>query len=108
MLVAADVDDLAVVELLLSDLPGDTYGQVLVEVPEDVEVPALATPPRMTVHRLARAADAEPGVVLAGAVASWAAEWAPDEPDLARAVQLWAGATVRERLAPVGAPLLPL
>lgn len=108
MLVAADRDDLPVVELLLSDLPPDTYGQVLVEVPADAGLPELRCPARMTVHRLPRSADAEPGVLLASAVAGWAAEWAPDEPDLARAVQLWAGATVRERLATVGAPLLPL
>lgn len=108
MLVAADLDDLGAVSLLLAELPRDTYGQVYVEAPAGAPVAIPVAPLRMGVSRVVRPEGAEPGEALATAVAGWAAEWAPDEVDLDRAVTLWVGATARDRLAPVGAPLLPL
>jgi NADPH-dependent ferric siderophore reductase len=108
VLVAADLVDLPVVELLLADLPASAYGQVYVETPAGAELPELAAPARLTVTRLTRTADTAPGDLLGAAIAGWVAEWLPEEPCEDRSVALWAGATVRDRVAPVGAPLLPL
>lgn len=108
VLVAADLDELPAVRLLLAGLPADSYGQVYVELPQGAELPVLDAPARVQVNRVLRPVGAEAGARLAAAVDGWVAEWAPDEADLGRAVSLRIGISARHRLAPVGAPLLPL
>lgn len=109
MLVAGGFDELPAIEALLCLLPETAYGQVLVEVPADVEPPVLAAPARMTVTRLVCAEEpGEPGARLAEAVQAWVAEWIPDEPDLAREVTLWLGGSAIGRIDPAGAALQSL
>ncbi len=91
VLVAGSFDELPVIEAVLLLLPKTAYGQVLVETPEHLELPALELPPRMTVARLARGLDDEPGSLVATAVQAWLEEWTPAEPDPARAVTAWVG-----------------
>lgn len=105
VLVAGDLDDLEAITALLALLPAHAYGQVYVEVPAEADLPDLHAPARVTVTRLARPLDAERGVALAGAVAGWVAEWVPDEPVYERLVTLWIGATARERVDTLDAPL---
>lgn len=105
ILVAGSSDELPAIEALLFLLPETTYGQVLIESPADLDLPALARPGRVTVTRLARAQDDEPGVLLADAVHGWLAEWMPDEPDAARVFTIWVGGTARDRVDPAGAQL---
>lgn len=85
VLLAGCADDLVVLQSVLAMLPSDVYGQVVVEIEPDVELPQLDTPARVTVHRVwPGAADR--------AVAAWIAEWMPSEPDAARTVGLWISA----------------
>ncbi len=91
MLVAGSFDELPVIEAVLLLLPKTAYGQVLVETPQHLELPALEMPPRMTIVRLARHQDDEPGSVVATAVHAWLEEWTPAEPDPARTVTAWVG-----------------
>jgi len=105
VLVAGDLADTASMSALLACLPAHAYGQVYVEVPAGTELVELAAPPRVSVNLLTRDPDAEPGRLLAAAVAGWVGEWAPEQPDAARAVTLWVGATVRDHVDPLGAPL---
>lgn len=91
VLVAGSFDELPVIEAVLLLLPKTAYGQVLVETPEHLELPALDLPPRMTVARLARGLDDEPGLVVSAAVQAWLEEWTPAEPDPARVVTAWVG-----------------
>jgi NADPH-dependent ferric siderophore reductase len=95
-LIAGDVGDLPGIVMALAWLPTGAYGQVLVEVGPDEELPLLAAPPRVTVHRIARSADGA-GVAVGRAVAAWIEEWVPDEPDAARTVSVWVGARVAPR-----------
>ncbi|MET1037006.1 MAG: SIP domain-containing protein [Aeromicrobium sp.] len=92
-LVAGDVGDLPGIVTALAWLPADTYGQVFIEVGPDEELPLLAAPPRMTVHRLERSSAGD-GVAAGRAVAAWAGEWIPDEPDERRTVTIWVGERV--------------
>jgi len=71
-------------------LPADTYGQVLIEVGPAEELPLLAVPPRVTVHRVERSPEG-PGIAVGRAVTAWVAEWIPDEPDERRTVTIWVG-----------------
>jgi NADPH-dependent ferric siderophore reductase len=107
VLVAGDLADLEAVSALLAFLPADAYGQVFVETPADAPLAPLPAPARVTVTRIARPLDAEPGRLLARAVDGWVAEWCPGEPDAARAVAMWVGASARDLLDldPVGTPL---
>ncbi|MXG89461.1 SIP domain-containing protein [Nocardioides flavescens] len=105
VLVAGDLADAPAVATLLACLPDHAYGQVYVEVPVGTATVDLAAPPRVSVNLLTRDPDAEPGRLLAAAVAGWVGEWAPEETDPARAVTLWVGATVRDHVDPLGAPL---
>ena len=91
VLVAGSFDELPVIEAVLLLLPKTAYGQVLVETPQHVELPALDLPPRMTVARLARGLDDEPGLLVSAAVQAWLKEWTPAEPDPARTVTAWVG-----------------
>lgn len=109
MLVAGGVDELPAIEALLCLLPDTAYGQVLVEAPADLELPVIATPPRLTITWLARTEEpGEPGSRLAEAVHAWLAEWMPDQPDLAREVTLWLGGSAMDRVEPAGANLQSL
>jgi NADPH-dependent ferric siderophore reductase len=105
ILVAGSFDELPAIEALLFLLPETTYGQVLVETPVDLDLQVLARPARVTVTRLARDQDAEPGALLADAVHAWLAEWMPDEADASRMFTLWVGGTARGRVDPAGAQL---
>lgn len=91
VLVAGSFDELPVIEAVLLLLPKNAYGQVLVETPQHIDLPALEMPPRMTVARLARRPDDEPGLLVAAAVQAWLEEWTPGEPDPARTVTAWVG-----------------
>lgn len=92
-LVAGDVGDLPGIVTALAWLPGDTYGQVLIEAGPDDELPLLAGPPRVTVHRIERSPEGV-GVAAGRAVAAWVEEWIPDEPDENRTVTIWVGERV--------------
>ena len=105
VLVAGGHEELPAIETLLVLLPETAYGQVLVETPPQIDLPALSAPARVAVARLARAETDEPGTRLAGAVHAWLAEWMPEEPDSDRVVTLWAGGSVRRRVDPAGATL---
>lgn len=105
VLVAGSIEELPAIEALLFWLPDTTYGQVLVETPELADVPALVKPPRVTVTRLSRGGDDEPGSLLAEAVQGWLAEWMPDEQDPSRVFTLWVGGSARDRVNPAGAQL---
>lgn len=94
VLLAGCADDLVVLQSALAMLPADVYGQVVVEIDPDVDLPALDTPPRVTVHRV------WPGTADR-AVAAWIAEWMPAEPDAARTVGLWISAGSSARSVPV-------
>jgi len=103
ILVAGGFDELPAIEALLFLLPETTYGQVLVETPADVDLPALSGPVRVTVTKLARARDDEPGALLADAVHGWLAEWMPDEPESGRAFTIWVGGAAHDRVDAAGA-----
>jgi hypothetical protein len=94
VLLAGCADDLVVLQSALALLPADVYGQVVVEIDPDVDLPVLETPARVTVHRV------WPGTADR-AVAVWIAEWIPSEPDAARTVGLWISAGSSARSVPV-------
>jgi NADPH-dependent ferric siderophore reductase len=93
VLLAGDVDDLPNIVAALAWLPADAYGQVLVEAARDVDLPELAAPLRVTVHRVDRSPEGD-GVAAGRAVAAWVEEWIPDEPDERRTVSIWVGERV--------------
>lgn len=105
VLVAGSFEELPAIEALLSLLPDTAYGQVLVEMPPDLELPPLTAPPRVILTRLARTRSDQPGSRVADAVHAWLAEWMPDEPDPARTFTLWVGGSARNRVEPAGATL---
>lgn len=92
-LIVGVVADLPGIMTTLALLPPDAYGQVLIEVGPDEQLPVLAAPPRVTVHRVARSPQG-PGVAAGRAAAAWVEEWMPDEPDERRAVCVWVGERV--------------
>lgn len=92
ILIAGQLADLDEISLALALLPPDTYGQVLVEAPAGSLVPLIA-PPRVSIQRIDPATGS-----LAGAVAAWAAEWVPDEPDPRRTVSAWLGSHARQSI----------
>jgi NADPH-dependent ferric siderophore reductase len=92
-LVAGDVGDLPAIVTALAWISPDTYGQVVVEVGPGEELPVLAPPLRVTVHRVERSADGH-GVAAGRAVAAWVEEWMPEEPDERRDVSIWVGERV--------------
>jgi NADPH-dependent ferric siderophore reductase len=105
VLVACDHSELESVMALLAFLPEHAYGQVYVETPADRQLPPLPAPARVTVTRLVRPVGTAPGRVLATAVDGWVAEWMPEDSCAERAVTLWGGATVRDLVDLVAAPL---
>jgi len=92
-LVAGDVGDLPAIITALAWLSPDTYGQVIIEAGPDDELPVVAAPLRVTVHRVERSADGH-GVAAGRAVAAWAEEWMPEEPDARRDLSIWVGERV--------------
>jgi NADPH-dependent ferric siderophore reductase len=105
VLVAGDLSELESVRALLALLPDTAYGQVYVELDAADELPPVASPPRVTVSRVTRAAHEQVGGPLTEAVAGWTAEWMPDEPAAERAVSLWLGGSVTEGVPTLGARL---
>jgi len=93
VLLAGDVGDLPGIVAALAWLPADAYGQVLVEAGLDEELPVLAAPLRVTVHRVERSPLGD-GIAAARAVAAWVEEWIPDEVDERRTVSIWVGERV--------------
>jgi NADPH-dependent ferric siderophore reductase len=93
VLLAGDLADLPRIVAALAWLPADAYGQVLVEADVDDELPLLAAPLRVTVHRVERSPEGD-GVAAARAVAAWVEEWIPDEIDERRSVSIWVGERV--------------
>ncbi|MGK2875211.1 MAG: SIP domain-containing protein [Nocardioides sp.] len=93
VLLAGDVGDLPGIVAALAWLPADAYGQVLVEAGVDDELPLLAAPPRVTVHRVGRSPQGD-GIAVGRAVAAWVEEWIPDEIDERRCVSVWVGERV--------------
>jgi NADPH-dependent ferric siderophore reductase len=93
VLLAGDTGDLPGIVAALAWLPADAYGQVLVEVGLDEELPLLAAPARVTVHRVERSPLGE-GIAAGRAVAAWVEEWIPDELDDRRTVSIWVGERV--------------
>lgn len=93
---AGDVRDVPAIVTGLAWLPADAYGQVLVEAGPDDELPLLAAPSRVTVHRIERSPEGD-GVAVGRAVAAWVEEWIPAEPDERRTVTMWVGRGVDVR-----------
>lgn len=89
-LIAGDVADLPGITTALAWLSPDAYGQVLIEVGIDEQLPVLAVPPRVTVYRIERSPQGR-GVAASRAAAAWVEEWMPGEPDERRAVCVWVG-----------------
>ena len=88
MLIAGAADEVSGIAMILGLLPEETYGQVFIEVgPEAVTLPPLAAPARVSVYAVPS---------LSVAVARWAEEWLPAEPDPHREVEAWLGAGVGE------------
>ncbi|HYI59269.1 MAG TPA: SIP domain-containing protein [Microlunatus sp.] len=102
VLVAGSESELSAIEALLLLLPSTAYGQVLVESEPQQAALVLTAPPRVTVTCLKRSPADEPGVLLAGAVHAWLAEWMPEEPDPARMITVWVGRSARDRVNPIG------
>ncbi len=92
-LIAGDLRDLPSIITALAWLPADAYGQVLVEAGPDDDLPLLATPPRVSVHRIEPSPQGE-GVAVGRAVAAWVEEWMPGEHDERRSVSIWVGERV--------------
>ena len=93
MLLAGDVDDVPGIEAALAWLPADAYGQVLIEAGANDVLPLFRAPLRVTVHRIGRSPEGD-GVAAGRAVAAWAEEWMPEEPDERRLVSIWVGQRV--------------
>lgn len=93
VLLAGNVDDLPGIAAAVAWLPADAYGQVFIEAGADAELPLLAAPLRVTVHRVDRSPDGD-GVAAGRAVAAWVEEWIPDEVDERRTVSIWVGGRV--------------
>jgi hypothetical protein len=81
VLIAGVDEELPAVRELMLLLPSTAYGQVMVETAADAALPALTTPPRVTVTQLSRSVDAAPGDLLTVAVHAWLTEWTPEDPD---------------------------
>jgi NADPH-dependent ferric siderophore reductase len=80
VLLLGDSTDLAELDVILSTLPRDAYGQVFVEVASAVQVECLVTPARVAVTWLVRETEAgmtTRGELLVRAVDGWLTEWAP-------------------------------
>ncbi len=111
VLVAGDGRDLPRIRELLGALPDSAYGQVFVEVLTAEEVEPLAAPEGVAVlwlcrDRLPSRVDplvfAGRGEALAGAVAAWAAEWAPARAeDGLTACHAWVGCAASAFCGPV-------
>ncbi len=97
-LIAGDSADLGEVRALLTQLPDDAYGQVLIESDGD-ECESFVAPPRMSVIRLR--AEVLPGAALANALTAWLAEWLPEEVPSEQVPTIWLGAAANPRLDPV-------
>ncbi len=116
VLIAGAGEDIDAIRQVVALLPDDAFGQVYVESDPGAVLPDLSVPQRVTVNHLRRSgrdaaplgdAGAEPGVLLARAVAAWAAEWMPEEPDEDREFQIWTSGQVGQHLAGQGLSLLP-
>lgn len=90
VLIAGSTAELPCMRSLLSMLPSDAYGQVLVAAASDHDLGSIETPARVVVQRVA------PGG-LPEAVSAWMAEWIPELGDPARSVGVWVGAGVAAR-----------
>ena len=85
VLLAAELDDLLVVETVLATLPAKTRGQVFIEVDDAEQVRQLAAPGRVCVSWLRR----DRGQSLTVAVDAWLAEMLPVEFDREHRVYAW-------------------
>jgi hypothetical protein len=97
VLIAGTVDEAACMRALLSMLPSDAYGQVLIEADAHAPLPELGAPARVTVQRVLPGEHGHGA--LTAAVASWVSEWMPEEPDPRRTVGVWLGAACSSTLA---------
>ncbi|THG30164.1 SIP domain-containing protein [Naasia lichenicola] len=77
--IAGDASDLDAIALLLSGLPANAYGQVMVEATEDEWDGALEAPRRVHVVRLPHDPFGLVGDTVVSACAAWMAEWMPDD-----------------------------
>ncbi len=87
VLIAGSVAELPCMQSLLSMLPSDAYGQVLVAAASDHDLGLVETPARVVVQRVAPDG-------LPEAVSAWMAEWIPELGDPGRSVGVWIGAGV--------------
>jgi len=101
VLIAGDVCEVDAVRALLCALPADSYGQVILEADAESAVPQLHRPARVGLTALVRSDADRPGARLSRAVEAWVEEWVVDEPDPARDVAVWVGASVRWTAAPM-------
>lgn len=90
VLIAGSTAELPCMRSLLSMLPSDSYGQVLVAAAADDDLSGIEVPSRVTVQRV------QPDG-LADAVSAWMAEWIPELGDPDRSVGVWVGAGVAAR-----------
>ena len=107
VLIAGAAEDIDAIRQVVALLPADAFGQVYVESDPLAVLPDLTVPHRVTVNHLRRSGPevavigggAEPGALLAGAVAAWTAEWMPEETDEDRELQIWTSGQVGRHLA---------
>jgi NADPH-dependent ferric siderophore reductase len=85
VLLAADADDVLVVETVLATLPTRARGQVFIEVDSADQVRQLTAPGRVCVSWLCR----DRGQSLTAAVDAWLAEMLPVEFDREHRVYAW-------------------
>lgn len=110
VLIAGHLADLDAIRAIVSQLPEHAYGQILIESDGLGPVPALDAPARVTVSVLSPAGRPTPGqgTLLAEAVAAWAAEWMPEDPEAGRELTVWVGDRASESVNAVCARLASL
>lgn len=100
VLVAGDIGDIDEIRQVLSDLPRDAYGRVIIEIAAPLQVVPLDAPPRVAVTWLRRdersslskvRAAAERGETLVRAVDAWLDEWMRASDDPSSEYVLWIG-----------------
>src|SRR5690606_34702483 len=103
ILAAGDVEDLDSLREWVSQLPNDSYGQILIEAASRDQIQPLTTPPAVSVtwvlrdrpHHIPKAAGEctiRAGQALARAVDGWLDEWLRADSPHARRFVFWIGA----------------
>lgn len=90
--IAGDATDIDAIQLLLSGLPTNAYGQVLIEADADEWDGVLDAPRRVQVLRLPHDPFGIVGDTVVSACRAWIAEWMPDDAERSsRVFVTWLG-----------------